>query len=152
MRLSRSVLVALAVAGAAARAKPWNGIVPGTSSAEDVTEKFGDPTRTVTDGGKRTLVYSAKEAIRGTVQAQFRLSADQIVERIDVYPAVILDAEAIEKSYGPACTPKGAADPCFVKKTTPKQTPYYVYAKLGLAVFFKDDGRTVQSLTFLPGS
>ena len=39
-----------------------------------------------------------------------------------------------------------------MKKETPQKRGYYVYARLGLAVFFKDDGRTVQSLSFLPGS
>lgn len=151
MNLSRLVLLVV-TAGTAAAAKPWNGIAPGTSSALDVIAKFGEPSKTLASEGKETLVYSGRQAIKGTAQAQFKLGADKTVERIDVYPAVLLDAEAIEASYGPACDEKRSDEPCFVKKETPQKRGYYVYARLGLAVFFKDDGRTVQSLSFLPGS
>lgn len=136
----------------AATAKPWNGIIPGTSSGLDVITRFGEPSKTLSAGGKQTLVYSGKAAIKATSQAQFKLGPDKTVERIDVYPAVVIDVAAIEKSYGPACDLEASSDPCFVRKQTPQQRPYYVYAKLGLAVFFQGDGRTVQSLAFLPGT
>jgi hypothetical protein len=149
--LSRPLLLWLTLA-TTALAKPWNGIAPGDSSAEDVTSRFGDPSKTLTAGGKETLVYSGREAIQGTVQAQFKLGPEHVVERIDVYPAVVLRVEAIERAYGPACDATKSNEPCFVRKETPQKHPYYVYSKLGLAVFFKDDGKTVQSLSFLPGT
>jgi hypothetical protein len=150
--LSRLLLLSLLLP-AAALAKPWNGIQPGTSSAVDVLDRFGQPSRTVTSGDQQTLVFSGERAIKGTVQSQFKVGPDQVVRRIDVYPAVLLDAAAIEASYGPACTAKEPAEPCYVKKeSASSRRPYFVYARLGLAVFFKDDGTTVQSLSFLPGT
>lgn len=145
-------IVAAALLSAPAAAKPWNGIHPGASSALDVIGKFGDPSKKVTNGPKEILVYSGTKAIKGTVQAQFKIAIDtQIVERIDVYPEPILDAEAIEKSYGKPCE-KELTDTCYVKKQSASKHTYYLYAKLGLAVFFKDDGKTVQSFAFLPGA
>jgi hypothetical protein len=157
VRLSRFVSPAPVVLliSLSAVAKPWNGIIPSTSSEIDVVGKFGEPTKTLTtkDSPKRTLVYSGAKAIKGTKQAQFKLSAEKVVERIDVFPAVALDVAAIEKSYGAACTAKGDSekDPCFVPKRSPSNHLYYVYAKLGLAVFFKEDSKTVDLLAFIPG-
>jgi hypothetical protein len=139
-------------------AKPWNGIIPGTSSELDVVGKFGEPSKTLVvkavgpEPEKKTLVFSGAKAIKGTVQAQFKLSATKVVERIDVFPAVALDAAAIEKSYGPACDEAASNAPCFVSKISATKRTYYVYAKLGLAVFFKDDNKTVQLLAFIPGT
>ncbi len=147
----------VAMAGSA-WAKPWNGIIPGTSSELDVVGKFGEPSKTLStkpttsEPEKKTLVFSGPKAIKGTVQAQFKLNASKVVERIDVFPAVALDMAAIEKSYGPACDATASNDPCFVSKVSSSKRTYYVYAKLGLAVFFKDDNKTVQLLAFIPGT
>jgi hypothetical protein len=149
--LSRPLLLCLLVPTAAV-AKPWNGIQPGSSSTADVIDRFGQPTRTVVTGDQQTLVFAGDRAIKGTVQSQFKVGPDKVVRRIDVYPAVPLDAAAIESSYGPACTAQAPVEPCFVKKQSPTKHPYYVYAKLGLAVFFKEDGKTVLSLAFLPST
>jgi hypothetical protein len=158
VRLSRFVSPAplLFLVSLSAVAKPWNGIIPNTSSEIDVVGKFGEPTRTVTtkDSPKRTLVYSGPKAVKGTRQAQFKLNAEKVVERIDVFPAVSLDVAAIEKSYGSACSATvtdSEKDPCFVPKRSPSNHVYYVYAKLGLAVFFKEDGKSVDYLAFIPG-
>jgi hypothetical protein len=132
-------------------AKPWQGIEPGNSSSLDVFSKFGEPSRKVTVKGKELLVYQRDQAIAGTTQAQFKVDpATHVVERIDVYPAPVIDAEAIEKSYGPACTGKRDEEPCFYKRPIEGKKPYYLYPGLGLAIFFKDDGDTVQSFAFLP--
>lgn len=152
MLLSRPLLLGLLLLPGAVAAKPWNGIRPGASSEEEVVERFGPPSRTLVTGDQRTLVYSGDRAVKGTVQSQFKLGPDKVVRRIDVYPAVALDAAAIEASYGPECTPREPADPCFVRKEGSSKRPYYVYAKLGLAVFFKEDGQAVLSLSFLPGT
>jgi hypothetical protein len=152
-RLPVLALLALLVAPARAWAKPWNGIQPGTDSSEEVIDRFGQPSRTLTTGDQQTLVYSGEKAVKGTVQSQFKVGPDRVVRRIDVYPAVVLDAAAIEASYGPACTAKDPVEPCYVKKESASSgRPYHVYARLGLAVFFKEDGVTVQSLSFLPGA
>jgi hypothetical protein len=149
--LSRSVLLGLTLS-AVAEARPWNGIKPGTSSAAEVLERFGPASKAVLSGDQQTLVYSGERAIKGTVQSQFKLGPDTVVRRIDVYPAVTLDAAAIEGSYGPACNPRAPVEPCYVRKESPAKRLYYVYARLGLAVFFLEDGTTVQLLAFLPGA
>ncbi len=139
------LLTALPVA-----AKPWQGIEPGASKREEVIQKFGEPSRIVTTEGKEIIAYFGKEAIKGTQQAQFKVDpATKVVERIDVFPGPVIDKETIENSYGPSC-PSGAAsaNPCFLKKMTDDFRTYYLYPKLGLAIFFKEDGKTVHSFIF----
>lgn len=143
-------LVAVVIASLPAAAKPWQGIDPGVSKKDEVTQKFGEPSRVVAQGDKEVIAYFGKEAIKGTTQAQFKVdTATKIVERIDVFPGPVIDKEAIENSYGPAC-PSGPvpANPCYVKKVTDEFRTYYLYSKLGLAIFFNEDGKTVHSFIF----
>jgi hypothetical protein len=148
--LSRSLTLALTLLATAAAARPWQGITPGASNNLDVIGKFGEPSKIVTANGRQTLVYSHDVAIKGTVQAQFKLDAEKLVERIDVFPAVKLEAAAIEASYGPRCDPRGSNEPCYVEKRSPSKLRYFAYAKMGLAVFFEEDEHTVKYLVFLP--
>jgi hypothetical protein len=146
-------LVTAFLCSATATAKPWNGIDPGVSTRADVLKKFGNPTKTVaTSDGKEVLAYLNTEAIKGTIQSQFKVDkASQTVERIDVFPAPLIDKDTIENSYGPQCPQASqgtAAAPCYLKKLTDTFQTYFVYPKLGLAIFFKDDGKTVQSFAF----
>ena len=142
-------VVAVLIAAVPAIAKPWQGIEPGVTKREEVIQKFGEPSRVVA-GDKEVIAYFGKEAIKGTTQAQFKVdTASKVVERIDVFPGPVIEKEAIENSYGPAC-PNGPApaNPCFVKKVTDEFRTYYLYPKLGLAIFFNEDGKTVQSFIF----
>ena len=94
-----------------AAAKPWQGIEPGVSKREEIIQKFGEPSRLVTNDNKEIIAYFSKEAIKGTTQAQFKVDATtKIVERIDVFPGPVIDKETIENSYGPAC-PSGPSPP-----------------------------------------
>lgn len=141
----------LALLPSLALARPWQGILPGGSSCIDVVGKFGEASKTVTANGLEVLVYSGPKAIKGTVQAQFKCDPKtKEVKRIDVYPEPILDVAAIEKSYGEACEVTQAKEPCYWKRETAQKHVYFQYAKVGLAVFFKEDGKTVQSFAFLP--
>jgi hypothetical protein len=145
-------IVVVLAAATPAIAKPWQGIEPGVSKREEVLQKFGEPSRVVTTDGKEIIAYFEKEAIKGTTQAQFKVDPNtKIVERIDVFPGPVIDKETIENSYGPAC-PGGPApaNPCYVKKMTDDFRTYFHYTKLGLAIFFKDDGKTVHSFIFTP--
>jgi hypothetical protein len=155
LTMSRLLFLAVALSSMAVPAKPWQNIQPGVSSAADVFGKFGEPTRKTEVNGQRVLIYSGLQAVPGTVQAQFKLApGTQIVARIDVYPAPVIDKEAIEASYGPACDPKAktpdANGPCYFVKELAGKKPYFLFLKLGLAIFFKDDGKRVQSFAFLP--
>lgn len=131
-------------------AKPWNGIEPGVSHREEVLKKFGEPSKKVNVESKEILAYVGPQAIKGTTEAQFRIdSATKLVERIDVFPAATVDREAVENTYGPACPP-GPNPPsaCYVKKLTDEFQTYFLYSKLGLAVFWNEDAKTVKSFVF----
>ncbi len=141
----------LALCSLVAPARPWQGIHPGASSAIDVAGKFGEPTRKLTARGQEVLIYSGVQAVKGTTQAQFKCDpVTREVKRIDVYPEPILDAAAIEASYGPECATHDHHEPCYVKKETAQKRTYFLYVKQGLAIFFKEDGRTVLHFAFLP--
>jgi len=134
----------------AAGAKPWNGIEPGVSHRDDVAKKFGEPSKTVVVESKEILAYVGPRAIKGTTEAQFKIdTASKLVERIDVFPAPMVDREAVESTYGPPCAPgTSPAKACYVKKLTDEFQTYFLYAKLGLAVFWNEDGKSVKSFVF----
>ncbi len=145
------LLFALVLLPALALSKPWQSIHPGGSSAIDVVGKFGEPSKKVAARGQEVLIYAGAKAIKGTVQAQFKCDPDsKEVKRIDVYPEPVIDASAIEASYGKACDALKPVEPCYYAKETAQKQVYFLYLKLGLAIFFKDDGKTVLSFAFLP--
>ena len=132
-------------------AKPWNGIEPGGSAKDEVTGKFGAPTKTVKAAdGTEILAYLGKQAIKGTTQAQFKIAAKGgTVERIDVFPGPKIDKDAVENSYGRACPPGPIPEaPCYLKKVTDDFRVYFHYPKLGLAIVLNEDGVTVNSFIF----
>ena len=154
MRSPALLALLLSLTAAPVLAKPWQGIEPGVSRREQVLERFGPPSRTVKPEpgkpGPEILAYLSKQAIRGTKQVQFKLdAATGVVERIDVFPAPVIERDAIENTYGGAC-PAGPLpeQPCFLKKITEDFRSYYLYPRLGLAVFFNEDGKTVNSFIF----
>ncbi len=143
-------IVAVLLAAAPAVAKPWQGIEPGQSKREQVLQKFGEPSRTVTADGKEIIAYFDQRAIKGTKQVQFKVDpGTQLVERIDVFPGPVIDKESVESTYGSAC-PAGKAPPgpCYQKKLTDDFRTYLLYPRLGLAVFLNEDGKTVHSFIF----
>jgi len=143
-------LVAVLLAAAPVVAKPWQGIEPGQARRDSVIKKFGEPSRVVTAEGKELIAYFDQKAIKGTLQVQFTVDVNtQQVERISVFPGPIVDKESVESTYGPACpSGKAPANACYQKKLTEEFRTYLFYARLGLAVFLNEDGKTVQSLTF----
>lgn len=130
------------------------GIDPGTSSRDDVVKKFGEPSKVlVGKDGKEVIGYfGPKSPSPKLQQVQFRVDpGTKLVERMDVFPAAanpVMKAELV-KRYGGEC-PEGILpeDPCFVKKVTDDGKPYFLYTRLGLAVFFKADFDTVTTLVF----
>ena len=150
MRALPVLLVALLVP-AVTHARAWNGIEPGVTSRDEVVKKFGPPTKTLSVDGHQVLAYTGTSAIKGTAQAQFRVDpASGLVERIDVFPGPVVDRETVESSYGPPCPTSGAPAPgnCFQKRLTEDFRTYYFYPRLGLAVFFDEEGDKVQSFVF----
>jgi hypothetical protein len=151
--MHRAAALAAALLPMLASAKSWNGIEPGVSKLDDVVRKFGDPSKRVRVEGIDVLAYLGDKAIRGTQQSQFKVDpATQLVQRIDVFPGPVIDKDAVENTYGRACPPgQPSGGGCYVKKVTDDFRTYFQYLKLGLAVFFSDDGKTVQSFIFTPG-
>jgi hypothetical protein len=152
---TRSLLAASALLSASALAKPWNGIDPGVSHRDDVVKRFGHPSKTLTVAGKEVLAYTESAAIKGSSQAQFRIDPGTgLVERIDVFPAVSIDKETVENTFGPSCAKPGAMQPqpgvCYQKKLTDDFRTYFVYARIGLAVFFEESEDRVQSFVYTP--
>ncbi|MFY0523852.1 hypothetical protein ACN28I_11995 [Archangium gephyra] len=146
-------IVAVLLAAAPAVAKPWQGVEPGQTRREQVIQRFGEPSRVVTAEGKEVIAYFNQQAIKGTKQVQFKVDpGTQLVEQIHVFPGPVIDKESVESTYGNAC-PSGkaaASGPCYQKKITDDFRTYLHYAKLGLAVFLNEDGRTVHSFIFTP--
>jgi hypothetical protein len=146
-------IVAVLLAAAPAVAKPWQGIEPGQSKREQLLQKFGEPSRVVPAEGKEVIAYLDDRAIKGTKQVQFTVDrGTQVVERIAVFPGPVIDKESVEGTYGAACPASGKAPPapCYVKMLTDDFRTYLHYARLGLAVFLNEDGKTVQSFIFTP--
>ncbi len=147
----RHLATLLLLVSSTVHAKSWNGIEPGVTHREDLIKRFGPASKTVTVEGKQVLAYTGPNAIKGTSQAQFRVDPGSgIVERIDVFPGPAVDKDAVESTYGPACPTSGAAPvtPCHQKKLTDEFRTYWLYPRLGLAVFFDDDGEKVESFVY----
>jgi hypothetical protein len=147
----RLAILTLLVTAAAAQAKAWNGVEPGVSRRDEVVKRFGPPSKTLTVSGKEVLAYTDAAAMKGTSQAQFRVDPQTgVVERIDVFPATAIDHDTVEATFGPPCPKSGAPQPaaCFHKKLTDDFRTYYLYARLGLAVFFDETDDRVQSFVY----
>ncbi len=149
MRAPRLLLLSLLLP-ALAHARAWNGVEPGVTSKDEVVKRFGAPSKTLSVEGHQVLAYTGTAAIKGTAEAQFRVdSATGLVERIDVFPGPVVDRETVESSYGPPCPVAGPpAGNCFQKKLTEDFRTYYFYPRLGLAVFFEEEGDKVRSFVF----
>ena len=62
----------------------------------------------------------------------------------------LVDHDTVEATFGPLCPKPGAPQPaaCFNKKLTDDFRTYYVYSRLGLAVFFDESEDRVQSFVY----
>lgn len=143
----RSIRVALIVsivallAPAAARAKAWQGIDPGRSTADEVQTRFGEPTTRTRRGARTVLAYLGDQALPGTKQAQFAIGDGGVVQEITVFLATQLEREAIEGTYGKS--PEKTFTDAFL--------PVWIYRGLGVTVYFGKDGY-VEAITFGPGT
>ena len=148
---ARALLSTLLLLGTVALAKAWNGVEPGVTRRDEVVKRFGPPSKTLTVSGKEVLAYTDSSAMKGTSQAQFRVDpSTSLVERIDVFPSTVVDHDTVEATFGPLCPKAGAPQPaaCFNKKLTDDFRTYYVYSRLGLAVFFDESEDRVQSFVY----
>jgi hypothetical protein len=131
-----AALLALALPAAAA-AKPWQGVEPGRSTADEVVTKLGEPTSRVKRGVRTVVAYKGDQALAGTREAQFHCRADGVVEEITVFLAVPLDADSIEGTYGKPQT----------KTFTDSFQKVWLYPQKGVTVFFDKEG-AVEAIAF----
>lgn len=141
MRFVQLALLLAALVPGAAFARAWKGVHPGTSTQQEVIERFGEPTTRTKRTGRTVLAYYGDQALEGTRQAQFHLDAQGVVQEITIFLTARLDPESIEGTYGkpPQRT--------FVEDTFQK---VWVYPQTGVTVYFGKDG-DVEALTFGPG-
>jgi hypothetical protein len=135
-------LLLLALCPALALARPWKGVHPGTSSQQEVVERFGEPTARTKRPGRTVLAYYGEQALEGTRQAQFHVDAQGTVLEITIFLTAQLDQESIEGTYGKP------AQRTFVEDTFQK---VWVYPQAGVTVYFGKEGN-VEALTFGPGA
>ncbi len=142
MRLVRLASLLLALAPSLASARAWKGITPGTSTQQEVVERFGEPTTRTKRAGRTVLAYYGEQALEGTRQAQFHADDKGTVVEVTIFLTAQLDQESIEGTYGkpPQRT--------FVEDTFQK---VWVYPQQGVTVYFGKEGN-VEALTFGPGA
>ncbi len=142
MRLVRLASLLLALAPALASARAWKGVNPGTSTLQEVVERFGEPTTRTKRSSRTVLAYYGEQALEGTRQAQFHVDDKGVVTEITIFLTAQLDQESIEGTYGkpPQRT--------FVEDTFQK---VWVYPQQGVTVYFGKEGN-VEALTFGPGA
>jgi hypothetical protein len=142
MRLFRLASLLLALAPALASARAWKGVNPGTSTQQEVVDRFGEPTTRTKRSGRTVLAYYGEQALEGTRQAQFHVDPQNVVIEITIFLTAQLDQDSIEGTYGkpPQRT--------FVEDTFQK---VWVYPQQGVTVYFGKEGN-VEALTFGPGA
>jgi hypothetical protein len=142
MRFVQVALLLLALAPGLATARAWKGVNPGTSTLQEVVERFGEPTTRTKRTGRTVLAYYGEQALEGTRQAQFHVDGQGVVVEITIFLTAQLDQDSIEGTYGkpPQRT--------FVEDTFQK---VWVYPQAGVTVYFGKDGN-VEALSFGPGA
>lgn len=135
------VIFVAAVAPAAAEARPWQGIAPGTSTLAEVVERFGEPTTRAKRAGRTVAAYYGEQALAGTRQAQFHVDANGVVLEITIFLTAQLDADSVEGTYGKP------TQRTFVEDTFQK---VWLYPATGVTVYFAKEGN-VEALSFTAG-
>jgi hypothetical protein len=137
----RTLALLLALAPSLAAARPWQGITPGTSTQQEVAERFGEPTTRTKRTGRTILAYYGDQALSGTRQAQFHVNDAGLVQEITIFLTAQLDADSIEGTYGKP------PQKTFVEDTFQK---VWLYPSQGVTVYFGKDG-LVEALSFAAG-
>jgi hypothetical protein len=133
-------LLALTLLPFSASAKAWQGISPGTSTIDEVVNKFGEPTTRSKRSTRTVLAYLGEQALPGTKQAQFHAREDGVILEITVFLATQLEKESIEGTYG--MSPR--------KTFTDDFLPVWLYENEGVTVYFTKDG-FVNAISFSAG-
>ncbi len=134
------VLVLLGLGFGVASAKSWKGAEPGVSTKRQVMDKFGSPTRSFSKGGELSdgINYRGKQAIKGSLEANFYFDSSEVLFRIDVFPARKLEKKDIVRVFGTQ----------FVERTAKTGHTVFVYPRDGMMVIFEKDRDLVVSFKF----
>jgi hypothetical protein len=135
-----ATVVALTLLPLSASAKAWQGISPGSSTMDEVVNKFGEPTTRSKRATRTVLAYLGEQALPGTKQAQFHVREDGVILEITVFLATQLEKESIEGTYGRS--PR--------KTFTDDFLPVWLYEADGVTVYFTKDGY-VNAISFSAG-
>jgi hypothetical protein len=139
-QLLLAAAVALTLLPLSASAKAWQGISPGSSTMDEVVNKFGEPTTRSKRATRTVLAYLGEQALPGTKQAQFHAREDGVILEITVFLATQLEKESIEGTYGRS--PR--------KTFTDDFLPVWLYEADGVTVYFTKDGY-VNAISFSAG-
>lgn len=118
--------------------------MPGVTTRRQVLEKFGPPFKEISKGGELSngLTYQGEQAIEGATEADFYFDRNDVLFRIDVFPAREISKEQVQRIFGKD----------FVERTSQKGFRYLHYVKDGMAVFFEKDRDLVHSFVFTPAA
>jgi hypothetical protein len=133
-----AILILLAAADV--RAKAWKSCEPGKTTRNQVIEKYGEPAKAFSKGGKLSdgLSYQGKQAIEGALEADFFFDKHGVLFRIDVFPSQDIDKKQILEIYGKA----------YAERVTKTGHVYFDYTRAGMVVFFQKESEKVQSFVF----
>ncbi len=141
-RLARVLVVCFGIflAGGISRAKGWKGALPGVTIRKQVVEKFGKPFKDFSRGGKlsNALSYQGDQTIEGSLEANFYFDKNDVLFRIDVFPAREITVKQIEHIFGKK----------YIERVTKKGYTFFDYYQLGMVVFFDKDDGFVKSFMF----
>jgi hypothetical protein len=133
-----SLVFLLAVSGAAA--KEWKGAVPGKTTRAKVIEKFGEPYKEFSKGGKlsNALNYQGDQAIEGALEVNFYFDKHDVLFRIDVFPTREITREQVTRIFGKD----------FHEQVTKKGHKIFNYLDVGMVIFFEKEKDQVHSFMF----
>lgn len=141
--LAAFLTAAMLVPLGAARAQPWQNIVPGQSTEKDVVGRFGQPAKRLQEKGRTVFSYQEDHAIKGARQANFYFDKKGVVVEIHVFPKAVVAVDVVVSTFGTG----------FTKRLTDDYRTYYYYGKLGLVVFLSTNGKTVSAFLYtVPGA
>ncbi|RJS23165.1 hypothetical protein DRW03_12660 [Corallococcus sp. H22C18031201] len=149
--LSLATVALTLLCGGLARAEPWSGATPGTTTLPQVLQSFGAPSQRTERGGAVELTYQRKSAPPGARRVRFRFTgSERVLNSLEVLPARPMKRAAIEALYGPACDEAVADAPaCFDPEPAPGRLSRLRYRARGLTVLI-DRTQRVRTLEFLP--
>jgi len=130
----------LFLSAATVSAKAWKDITPGVSTRDEVLEKFGEPFREYSRGGRlsNAVNYQGDQAIADTRDVSFFFDKNDLLFRIDVFPEFKINTKQVKKIFGMD----------YLEGITKKGYILFNYWREGMVVFFKKEKDIVHSFMF----